>query len=315
MNRNLLNFNNKYNNILSIGRLFIFVFFILPKYVVFSQISHDDNVNFALLDKIPNIEGFSDIESDNEGNIFLLNSQSNRICKYLSSSSYDSSYCIGGKGNQGEGFLNITKIAIKNRQSLYVLDFAKRKITLLNTNLKAISNLDFMTLNAEGENEKEVELFPLSFDVNEWGDLFLLNYSDNKVYKYTATGYTGICFGGLDFGEGTLQEPTNLVISENNLVYVDDNNHESINIYDLYGVFQQKIDFSQKKQSNWKNFVLFAEYLLLFNDKNVSLFHLPTNEFIPIKFPILTNEKIVDICISVKHILLLTNLNVYIYEK
>lgn len=315
MNISLLPFKHKSNNMILIRCLFVLVFCSPLKYVVFSQITTQGNFNFTLLEKIPNIAAFSDVEVDNEGNIFLLNSQSNRICKYLSGSSYDSSYCIGGKGNQGEGFLNITKISIKNRQSLYVLDFAKRKITLLNTNLKAISNLDFMTVNSEGESEKEVELFPLSFDVNEWGDLFLLNYSDNKVYKYTTTGYSGICFGGLDFGEGALQDPTNIAISENNLVYVDDNNHQSIKVYDLYGVFQRKIDFLQKKQLNWKNFVLFADYLLLFNDKSVSLFHLPTNEFIPIEFPILANEKITDVCVSVKQIVLLTSLNVYIYEK
>lgn len=293
--------------------LFIMILVSSLNYVVFAQIPKQDNINFALLDKIPNIEGFSDIESDNEGNLFLLNSQSNRICKFLFANSHDSIYCIGGKGNQGEGFLNITKIATKNRQSLYVLDYAKRKITSLNTNLKAISQLDFMTVNAEGE--KEIELFPSCFDVNEWGDLFLLNYIDNKIYKYSTSGYTGISFGGLDFGDGALQEPSNIAISEHNQIFVGDTTNQCIKVFDLYGVFQQKLDFAQKKELNWKNFVLFADNLLLFNEKKVYLFHLPTNELIPVNFPMLGDEKIKDICINTKEIILLTNKNVVIYTK
>lgn len=293
---------------------FLFYLLLICSSPLLAQIKGDSITYLPLVQKIDKLAGYTDIEVDNEENVILLSASNNKICKLLYTNHYDSIYCIGGKGSRSEGFLNLSKISSKNRQALYALDYGKRKILMLNTNLKVISTLDFMGISSELQSNNETELFPLSFDVSEWGDLFLLNYGDNKIYKYNSQGFSGITFGGLDFGTGSLKEPVNISINEKNQIFVSDTSHQSISIFDIYGVFDDVIETKKMGCFQWQNFILFAESLAIFSNKEIALIHLPTNTVLPIYFQINEPYIINDIFLNGNFLYILTKDALYIYQ-
>jgi hypothetical protein len=183
--------------------------------------------------------GYSDLEVDQEGNIYLLWPEKHKLIKLFKLSDYDSIQTIGGKGMAREGFNFPSKIVVPNRQSIFLLDQMNRRIMQFNTNLKIIDDVNFLTLEIPGESE--TQLWPISFAVGPAGDLFLLNQEDLRVYKITPDGILERTFGGLDFGAGSVQEPWDLTINENNMVFCIDSTNQEVLQFDLFGTFRSRI--------------------------------------------------------------------------
>jgi len=220
----------------------------------------------------------SSMDIDNEGNVFLLDKENNRIHKYFQQMGFDSVLTMGGKRNSEEGFIQPIKLSIKNRQNLYVLDDAGRKVVLLNTNLRVVQSFDFwdMEVNAEALLGGE-ELLPLSFDVSMNGEQFVLNQFDNRVYKVNSFGELELAFGGLDYGEGSLYEPVDIYVNEDNLVFISDFANEAILVFDIFGTYRYEIDFPKGIET--LEFSSIGKYLIAGSNNRVFLYHLQKGEW------------------------------------
>ena len=160
----------------------------------------------------------SSIETDEEGNIYLLQTRSHKLSKLYANRGYDSIQSIGGKGIKGEGLNQPSQILTQNRQTIYLLDQMNRRLVLLNTNLKVTREVNFLELNAGPGSLVDEEIFPVAFAAATSGELFLLNQNDLKIYKLNNQGRLENIFAGLDYGAGSLSDPVEMAMDERNFL-------------------------------------------------------------------------------------------------
>ena len=216
----------------------LFFLLTLPT-ILLSQISPQADLLSESLKEVTNIpQGITDIEVDEEGNIFLLEPESHRIYKYFLYSGYDSVLTIGGKGIDEEGFNYPSQIEVQNRQNTYILDLMNRRLLLLNTNLKVTKEFNFMELDTQLQQEEDNDIWPISFAAGPTGELYILNQNDVKVYKLDTYGRLETSFGGMDYGDGSLDTPDQLVINPGNYLFAGDTTNQTVTVFDLYGIFQ-----------------------------------------------------------------------------
>lgn len=289
----------------------IFCFFICSPIYCYCQLPENDSNYMRLMQIIITDNGGTDIDLDNENNIYLLNSKKNKLYKYLAYTKYDSVYSLGGTSTRSEGFFHPIKVSAKNRQSVFVLDDVKRKVTLLNTNLKIMGELNF----PDNENRTLEDVFPISFDLSEWGDLFVLNYTDNKIYKFNERGYDNLSFGGLDYGEGQLYSPINLSINHQNFIFVGDTSGQVVKVFDIYGVYQYSISTVKLFSYRWKGFSISGENIVFFDDKNITLYHLASDQILSLPLRGTMNEKgIKDVVLKNNTLYILNNSCIFVFS-
>jgi hypothetical protein len=254
----------------------------------------------------------NDLECDEEGNLFLLDKINNRIYKYYAALQYDSIQSIGGKGMSGEGLNQPVKIRSGNRQTLYCLDAGNRRILVLNTNLKIIREVNFLTSgNTENALETTVQIWPLSFEAGPAGDLFLLNQEDNKILKSDMYGKFQVAFGGLDYGAGSLYDPADLLMSEDNLLYVSDTVRQILKVYDLFGVYLYNLYPPEK--FHFSGFTLLENNLVYYNAHQICVLNRVTNRH-HFYQPELKQLKIVDVSLNRKMLCILTATEIVLFR-
>jgi hypothetical protein len=207
------------------------------------------------------------LEIDQEGNFYLLETKNHRIHKYFKSMNYDSVLTIGGKGTGEEGFNQPTKLEVVNRQTVYLLDEINRRILLLNVNLKVIDDINFLDLQQQSVQRDPDDLWPISFASGPSGEFYLLNQENYKIYKYNAFGNLETTFGGLDYGNGSLEEPDDLTLNHQNYLFVSDSINQKITVFDLFGIFQYVIHGPQ--EFRYKQLRVLDNYLILFDEHHL----------------------------------------------
>lgn len=216
--------------------------------------------------------GSTDLEVDQEGNLYLLQPDKHKLRKYFKTTGYDSVLTVGGKGIGREGFNFPTKISVPNRQSVYMLDFMNRRLILLNTNLKVTTEINFLTTELGALDEDVDLLWPISFSAGPTGELFLLNQENIKIYKLNDVGEVERAFGGTDYGTGSLTDPFDLVINSQNMVFAVDSSEQKISIFDLYGTYQYSLQ--PRLPFRWKRLVVFDDNLLFLGPHEIYLYNL-----------------------------------------
>lgn len=218
-----------------------------------------------------------DVECDEEGNFFVLDRRNNRLYKYYALYGYDSVQSIGGKGMSGEGLNQPVRIRSGNRQALYCLDAGNRRLLVLNTNLRVVREINYLVSGAsESQSDGNVQIWPLSFAVGPAGDFFLLNQEDNRVLKYDATGKFQLAFGGLDFGQGSLHDPADIHMSEDNLIYITDTIRQQVKVFDLFGVYRYTL--YPPAEMHFREIRILERNLIWYNGEEIQVEHLDTKK-------------------------------------
>lgn len=212
------------------------------------------------------------IEVDAEGNVFILGSDQGLLYKYLQAQQYDTAIFAGGISTRDIGFLHPKKLALKNRQDFYLLDDLGRKIVLFDKELKVIESSDFFAVSSNGGIGIPDEFEPWSFDISPAGETFVLNRTNNKVYKINTFGSIESAFGGLDYGEGSLYEPDDLQVSTLNRIYISDLERQEIKVFDMFGVFLQTLSLPLGWE--WKHFHIHESSLFVWDEQHMSIMNL-----------------------------------------
>jgi hypothetical protein len=251
------------------------------------------------------------MEVDPEGNILLLDVEKGLLLKYLATTHFDSSISVGGKSSRQEGFLRPIQLAQKNRQTLYVLDDALKRISLLNINFKVIQEMNFLDFESDLQQiGKDLRIYPIDFDINPAGEIFLLNDFDNSIIKINAFGEIEVTFAGLDYGEGSLYDPTQLQTSESRFVFVSDTSLQRLQVYDSFGVFR----YAHQPSSSfrWGKFRLSQQKLFCFSPTQLYVEQLASGKVRQYHLP--TGLRLLDLAVVGETIYLLWENEVHLYR-
>ncbi|MEM7298449.1 MAG: hypothetical protein AAF391_09315, partial [Bacteroidota bacterium] len=228
--------------------------------------------------------------------------------RYLPLNNYDSLLSIGGAGNRENGFLEIQKISLPNRQQLYALDVSQQEISILNQDLKIVRRFSFWNQNDFLSQAEPVQAS--NFAVGQSGDLFMLNDLDNKIYVYNVFGELILNMGGNDYGPGNLMKPVDLWLNSNNLLYVLEGRSKEIKVFDNQGTFQSRI--LPKLHKSEKVF-LEDSFLVYLGAQEVLFHHLQSSQ--NYRYTLSTGHLVQDVQITKEFIYLLSNSGIYKYAR
>ena len=284
------------------------IFFFLPISIINAQVFKGEAPGAFVL-HIQNIPAHgADIEVDSEGNIYLLDSKANKIYRYLSIANYDSALSIGGAGNRENGFLEIRKISLPNRQQLYVLDVSLQEVVILNPDLKIVRRLSFWNQNDFLSSSPPIQA--RNFTVGHSGDVIILNDFDNKVYIYNVFGELIQSLGGNDYGTGNLNNPKELWTSKDNLIYVLEEKGAIIKVFDNQGTYQTSINLPGE---GWNRVILEELFLISISNSRLMFFHI--NNGSQLEFELQADQHILDVQLTKEFIYLLCESGIYIYTR
>lgn len=202
-------------------------------------------------DQLSNVhaEGATQILVDNEENLILLYPEEAVLRKYLAPS-YDSVLVFGGASQLQDGMVYPTKAVLFSRQDIYVLDESLQQLILLN---KDFSEVGRISLQEEAFNSPNVDLSDgfqaIDFVIGPGGAVYLINQLDAQILKYNS--FTGVewQFGGVNYGEGSLQNPVSIGLADQQL-FVYDADLEKMILFDLYGNYVSTL--SPEANGEWR---------------------------------------------------------------
>lgn len=245
---------------------------------------------------------------DGEQNIYLIHQDQTGITKYLAAYQYDSILTIGGRSHRQEGFLEIIDMDVSNRQSVFVLDQGRQRISMLHPNLRVLQDLNLTAINASPGAESPDDLLIQSLAANSAGELFLLNLLDNRIYVLSTRGEWSVVFGGTDYGPGALFAPTTLSLSPDNFLFVAQPDFQNIKVFDLFGTW--RYDLETPDGFEWVDFQLAGEVLILHGDKELMVLDPRTNGSMILPYPV---DEVQGLFWGKNHVYFMTKNQVHLY--
>lgn len=255
------------------------------------------------------VETASSIQLDGEENIYLIDENKTKIYKYLAAYQYDSLQSLGGKSHREEGFLEIARLDISNRQTGYILDEGRQRISLIHPNLRVLQDLSLNEASASSRIDAPQDIFMGDMVANSAGELFLLNLLDNQIYVLSSQGEWTLTFGGTDYGSGAILEPTSMELSADNFLYVAEPEYDRIQVFDIFGTFRYSLEI--QIPHSWESFQIQGQILFLKGEEGITFMDLRTQKQVTYPFPL---EEIIDLYWGQQGVYFLTENQVHLYS-
>jgi YD repeat-containing protein len=201
---------------------------------------------------------------DASGDVWVADKNNNRVEEFSSSGSLIAAY-----GSSGTGDLQFSGpwgIAInQTTNEVYVSDTNNNRIEVLKTNGEFVDAFGWGVKDGKEELEvcttackaglagsKNGELDePLGLTVGANGDVWVAEYANNRIQKFSATGgYLGQ-FGSKGSGEGQLAGPSGVVIVEGEL-YVSDTGNNRVVEFSPNGTYRTEFGTSGSGEGQFK---------------------------------------------------------------
>jgi len=175
------------------------------------------------------------VASDAPGNIYVADTGNNRLQKFDNSGKLLS--FIGGFGWDKEQFQSPVDIFVYNSLDIYLADFENSRIERYDKDLNWITSY---YSNDNWESKFQFE-FPRSVFMSLHGDFFIVDSQNNRITKLNASFEPELTFGDFDWGQGVLDEPSHIYVTNDDIIYVSDSAAGKIRVYDYYGNFLNNI--------------------------------------------------------------------------
>ncbi len=166
------------------------------------------------------------------GNVFVVDGGANEVYKFKKDGSFILK--VGGAGWGNESFDAPAGIASPNGLDVYIADYGNHRVQRFDMNLNYVSSIKQHDIDV-----KDRLGYPKGVAVDRFGALYVIDGENTRVVKIKNNTIEGI-IGGLDAGEGRLHDPSQIQISDDDIIYVLDNG--SIIEFDLFGNFIQRYD-------------------------------------------------------------------------
>ncbi len=181
------------------------------------------------------------VSSDANGNIYVSDTGNNRVQKFDDRGRLLS--FIGGFGWEKEQFQMPVDIFVYNSLDIFVADYQNNRIERYDKDLNWITSY-YSNENWEARYQFE---FPRSVCLSLHGDFFVVDSQNDRITKFNASFEPELTFGDFDWGQGVLQKPSHIFVSNDDIVYVTDSDAGNIMVYDYYGNFIRSIGDSLLK--------------------------------------------------------------------
>ncbi|MCD6116902.1 NHL repeat-containing protein [bacterium] len=177
------------------------------------------------------IKNAMSISTGPDGSVYIADTGNNRIVKLNSSG-----LCIRKHGGFGWGagqFDSPVSICGRNGLDVFVADYFNNRIERFDKDLNYISVL---SPNDQWD-ENFYFGFPLGVDISSQGELFCVDGENRRILKFDVMGNPQIEFGGFSAGEGRLESPCCVLVSDKGRVYISDKDLGYIRVFDVHGNF------------------------------------------------------------------------------
>jgi DNA-binding beta-propeller fold protein YncE len=189
---------------------------------------------------------------------------------------------IGGYGWNNSAFDNPVDVFATDLR-VYVTDKNNNRIQVFDKDL----NFLFLIKTDLESNEFEGFQYPASCVTSIQNDIFILDSENTRILKYNSSGNFNLEFGNYRSGDFTLENPSQIALSQDSKIFVLDNNF--LNIFDQYGMglFKLKHNFeAQNLNITYNNLILNSTDSLYYqnlknpitNFRNITPNNLPTDE-------------------------------------
>lgn len=121
---------------------------------------------------------------------------------------------IGGYGARASSFNAPSDIAAKTLR-VYVCDSENSRIQAFDKDLNYVFEIN-------GKNKTSEFAFPQTFDVNDFGEIVLIDEQNKRIIKFSHDGGSAIEFGDYRSGRHSISNPRKLRISPDGVIYVLD---------------------------------------------------------------------------------------------
>ena len=251
-------------NIFKISRILCLSILLIQ--VFFLPVKGENEIEFSISTHPGKLESDdrADMICDYRGNVYLLQSNLNKIQKISQSSGVLAA--IGGFGFGIGQFNNPTSIYTNDGGlNIYVLDSENRRIVHLNSDLKWI---DEIQLESTYDNQILGDLTGLA--VNSLGEFYISDPRNFRILKLDADG----TLMGLLEGKGQLIMPGDMVFDKHDYLYVCSQSDNSIITFDDLGNLIEKFipdSISQASRISYYNENL---YILDDRQNSIHMYHL-----------------------------------------
>src|SRR6476469_4422091 len=194
------------------------------------ELSTDDSFHFP-----------TGIAVDNKGDVYVSDSWNDRVQKFTSNGKFITKW--GTRGSADGQFRFPTGIAVDNKGDVYVSDFSNDRVQ------KFTSNGQFITKwgtsgSADGQFGRDDDTFftgPAGIAVDNKGDVYVSDFSNDRVQKFTSNGKFITKWGTSGSADGQFRFPTGIEVDNKGDVYVGDSLNMRIQKFTSNGKFITKI--------------------------------------------------------------------------
>ncbi len=175
------------------------------------------------------------VSSDANGNVYVLDSGNNRIQKFTPTGQLLT--FIGGFGWEQGQFQLPADIFVYNSLDIFVADYENNRIERYDKDLNWLASYS----SNRNWNPRYQFYFPTAVCLSLHGDFFIADSENDRIIKLNASFEPELSFGDYDWGQGMLQEPSDIFITNQDRVYITDSKAATVMLYDYFGNFIQEI--------------------------------------------------------------------------
>jgi uncharacterized protein (TIGR03663 family) len=167
---------------------------------------------------------------DAEGNIYVADSQNNRIQVFDANGVFLRQF--GSEGTDAGQFKEPWGVAVAANGDIYVADTWNHRIQAFDRQGKPLFMWGTFGEVSEAMGPGNVLYGPRDIAFDAQGFLYVTDTGNKRVVKYDSSGQMVAAIGGLGDAEGQMQEPVGLAISSDGNIYVADTWNKRIQVFD-----------------------------------------------------------------------------------
>jgi len=176
------------------------------------------------------------VGTDSSGNIYVADSDDNRVEKFNSTGVYISQFGTPGSGN-GQ-FNALAGIALDSSGNIYVVDNGNNRIQKFN--FAGTYQSQFGT---PGSGNGQFDS-PLGIVIDASGNIYVTDLGHNRVEKFNSAGTYQSQFGSYGSGNGQFDSPTGIALDSSGNIYVLDHNNNRVEKFNSAGTYQSQFGSS-----------------------------------------------------------------------
>lgn len=169
---------------------------------------------------------------DNSGNIYVADTNNNRIQKFDSNGNYLTQWGTYGGGN-GQ-FIFPVGIAVDSSGDVYVSEVGIDRIQKFDRNGNYL-----MQWGSSGSGNGQFS-GPFSIATDASGYVYIVDRNNSRIQKFNSNGTYLSQWGSLGNGDGQFNTPFSVAIDANGYIYVSDTGNNRIQKFDSSGSYQNK---------------------------------------------------------------------------